>query len=307
MYHACRFNRSKILSCKILFELSEINENFGEKCYFYFLTTKHQPEMKIIDLDDRNKSLYFVCLEDWSDEMKESGNHKECWYNQMQNKGLRVKLAEDDNGVVGGMIQYLPIEYSNATGMDLYFINCIWVHGYTHGRGNFRKKGMGKALIKAAEEDAKTLGAKGIAAWGLSIPVFMRASFFRHMGFIKTDKQGMMIMLWKKFTEDAEPPKWVKRKKFRIEPGKDKVTVTSFINGGCPGMNLVHERAKRAAQEFPGKVVFNTISTFDKKAIEEWGLMDALFIDNKSINMGPPPSYQKIRKQIARKVRKLKV
>jgi GNAT superfamily N-acetyltransferase len=292
---------------KITIDYSCINENSDKKCYFYLLTTKHQPEMKIIDLDESNKSLYFVCLEDWSDEMKESGNHKECWYNQMQNKGLRVKLAEDEKGVVGGMIQYLPIEYSNAKGRDLYFISCIWVHGYRHGRGNFRKKGMGSALIKAAEEDVKTLGAKGIAAWGLSIPVFMRASFFRHMGYAKADKQGMTILLWKKFAEDVEPPKWVERKKFRIEPRKDKVTVTSFINGGCPGMNIVHERAKRAASEFSDKVIFNTVSTFEKNAIEEWGLVDALFIDNKSINMGPPPSFQKIRKNIARKIRKLKV
>ncbi len=262
--------------------------------------------MKIIDLDDRNKTLYFICLEDWSDEMKESGNHKECWYNQMQNKGLRVKLAEDDNGVVGGMIQYLPIEYSNATGRDLYFISCIWVHGYKQGRGNFRKQGMGKALIRAAEEDARSLGAKGMVAWGLSIPVFMRASWFRRQGYIKADKRGMMVLLWKKFLEDAVPPEWIRRKKFSIEPRKDKVTVTSFINGGCPGMNIVHERAKRAAGEFPDKVVFNTVSTFEKKTIEEWGLMDALYIDNQSINMGPPPSYQKIRKKMVRKIKKLR-
>jgi len=262
--------------------------------------------MKIIDLDDRNKSLYLVCLEEWSDEMKEAGDHKECWYKQMQNKGLRVKLAEDDNGVVGGMIQYLPIEYSNARGDDLYFINCIWVHGYKQGRGDFRKRGMGKALIKAAEEDVKALGAKGIVAWGLSIPVFMRASWFRRQGYIKADKQGMIVLLWKKFSEEAVPPRWIKREKFRIEPRKDKVTVTSFINGWCPAMNLAHERAKRAAGEFPDQVVFNTVNTFEKNSIEQWGLMDALFIDNKSINLGPPPSFSKIRKNMVRKIRKLK-
>lgn len=263
--------------------------------------------MKIIDLDDRNKSLFLVCLEDWSDEMKESGNHKECWYNKMLDKGLRVKLAEDDNGVIGGMIQYLPIEYSNAIGRDLYFISCIWVHGHKQGRGDFRKQGMGKALIQAAEEDVRSLGAKGMVAWGLSIPVFMRAAWFRRQGYIKADKQGMIVLLWKKYSEEAEPPKWIEKKKFRIEPRKDKVTITSFINGWCPGMNLAHERAKRAAAEFPDKVVFNTINTFEKETIEKWGLMDGLFIDNKSIRMGPPPSYERIRKNVARKVKRIKV
>jgi len=43
-------------------------------------------------------------------------------------------LTVDDNGKVGGMIQYIPIEHSFAEGKDLYFINCILVHGYKKGR-----------------------------------------------------------------------------------------------------------------------------------------------------------------------------
>ncbi|MFO7658126.1 MAG: GNAT family N-acetyltransferase [Bacteroidales bacterium] len=263
--------------------------------------------MKIIDLDDTNKSLYFCCLEDWSDEMKESGNHKECWYNLMKDKGLRVKLAADDNGNIGGMIQYIPVEYSPAIGENLYYVSCIWVHGHKQGRGDFRKKGLGKALIKAAEVDTKSLGAKGLAVWGLSIPVFMRASWFKKQGYVKADKQGIRVLLWKKFSDDAIPPRWVETKKFRLVPPPGKVTVTSFINGHCPGMNIVHERAKRASLEFAGKVEFNTINTINKEDIEKWGMMDALFIDNKSINMGPPPSFKKIRSKIEKKVKKLRV
>ena len=100
--------------------------------------------MKVIDLTDEHKQLYFVCLEDWCEEMKEAGNHKEIWYNEMKDKGLRVKLAIDENEQVGGMIEYMPIEYAFAEGSDLYFINCIWVHGYKQGRGNFQKKGYGE-------------------------------------------------------------------------------------------------------------------------------------------------------------------
>jgi len=54
--------------------------------------------MKVIELTEDYKQLYFVCLEDWSEEIKEAGNHKEIWYNKMKDKGLRVKLAVDDNG-----------------------------------------------------------------------------------------------------------------------------------------------------------------------------------------------------------------
>jgi len=91
--------------------------------------------MKVVDLADEYKELYFVCLEDWSEEMKEAGSYKEVWYNRMKNKDFWVKLATDDYGIVGGMIQYMPIEHAFAEGKGLYFIHFIWVHGHKKGRG----------------------------------------------------------------------------------------------------------------------------------------------------------------------------
>jgi len=262
--------------------------------------------MKIIDLADEYKKSYFVCLEDWSEEMKEAGDHKEVWYNKMKDKGLRVKLGLDDSGEVGGMIQYIPIEHSFVEGNDLYFINCIWVHGYKEGRGSFQKKGMGKALLQAAEDDVKTKGAKGIAAWGIPLPFWMKASWFKKQGYAKVEKQGFLgqVLLWKPFTNDAIPPKWIKQKK-RPETTPSKVTVTAFLNGWCPAQNLVFERAKRAALEFGDKVVFRGIDTFDRKNFSEWGIADALFIDDKQVRTGPPPPFEKIKKMIAKRVRKL--
>ena len=260
--------------------------------------------MKIIDLTDEQKKLYFICLEDWSEEMKEAGDHKEIWYNKMKDKGLGVKLAVDDNGVVGGMIQYIPIEHFFAEGKNLYFIMCIWVHGNKEGRGNFQKKGFGTALLEAAEADVKAKGAKGMAAWGVSLPFFMRASWFKKHGYIKVDKQGIKILLWKPFTDDAIPPKWINLKK-KPETIPGKVVVTGFINGWCPAMNLVFERAKKAASEFGDKVIFREINTLEKEVFLEWGVADALFIDNKQVRTGPPPSYKKIKKLIAKKAKKL--
>ena len=260
--------------------------------------------MKIIDLTDELKKLYFICLEDWSEEMKEAGDIKEIWYNKIKDKGLGVKLAVDDNGVVGGMIQYIPIEHFLAEGKNLYFIMCIWVHGNKKGRGNFQKKGFGTALLEAAEADVKAKGAKGMAAWGVSLPFFMRASWFKKHGYIKVDKQGIKILLWKPFTDDAIPPKWINLKK-KPETIPGKVVVTGFINGWCPAMNLVFERAKKAASEFGDKVIFREINTFEKEVFLEWGVADALFIDNKQVRTGPPPSYKKIKKIIAKKAKKL--
>ncbi len=260
--------------------------------------------MNVIDISDSNKELFCSCLEDWSDEIKEAGNHKALWVDRMQKKGLRVKLAVDDRGTVGGMIQYLPVEHSMVEGRNLYFINCIWVHGHKQGRGNFQKKGMGKALIRAAEEDARSLDAKGLVAWGLILPFFMKASWFKKQGYHAVDRMGMQMLLWKPFSSDAVPPRWIRVKKIPPSvPGK--VTVTAFLNSWCTAQNMVFERAKKACSEFGNPVVFNPIDTSDRNRFLEWGISDAVFIDGKKIRTGPPPSYANIRKQIEKRVKRI--
>ena len=53
------------------------------------------------------------------------------------------------------------------------------------------------------------------------------------------------------------------------------------------------------------KIEFKEYNTMDEKVFSEWGIIDALFIDGKEIRTGPPPSYGKIKKLIAKRVKKL--
>jgi len=259
--------------------------------------------MQIIDLTPENEQLYFLCLEEWSDDMKESGNQKQLWYKEMTEKGLRVKLALNDEGVVAGMIQYLPAEYSIIVGKDIYFIYCIWVHGHKKGRGNLTGKGLGTALLNAAEQDVKDLGAKGIAAWGLILPFWMKAAWFKKHGYKKVDADGMAALMWKPFADDAIPPKWMKLK---VKPtaGTNKVIIRVFIHGWCSAQNIVYERIKRIAAEFPDQVVLEEYNTRDRAVMEAWGLSDAIFIDADGVNTGPPPSYKKLKKLVNKQIKK---
>ncbi len=259
--------------------------------------------MKIIDLDEHRKRTYFHCLEEWSDDMKDSGPYKENWYEAMKKNGLRVKLAVDDNENVVGMIQYLPVERTHVIGTGLYFIYCIWVHGHKQGVGNNQHRGIGKLLLQTAENDVRESGGSGIAAWGLALPVWMKASWFKKMGYRKIDKDGLACLMWKPFSESATPPKWAKIKAVPVLiPGK--VSITAFVNGWCPAQNIAFVRAKRVAEEFPGSVIFNEINMLDEENRRRWGNVEGLFIDDKQLRSGPPPSYEKIKKIVEKRVKK---
>jgi len=256
--------------------------------------------MEIIDLTKDKKDLFCMCLEDWSDEAVESGPKRRAWLDRQERLGLRAKFAVDDNGVEGGMIQYGPIEHSFVDGSDLYFIYCIWVHGHKQGRGDFRGCGMGKALLQAAEDDARALGAGGMVAWGLVLPFWMKASWFKKHGYRQADRQGMSALVWKPFTEDAEPPRWFPKVERQLPVTPGKVNVTAFSSGWCLAMNLVYERAKRAAAELGDGVVFIDVS--ERSAVAEWGRSDTVLVDGKDLQKGPPPSYEKIHKAIAKRL-----
>ena len=260
--------------------------------------------MEIINLSAEHQDSYFRCLEDWSDEMGEAGDHKSRWYHRMRDRGLRVNLAIDDHGRPIGMIQYLPIEHSLALGSDLYMIMCIWVHGHKEGVGNRQGRGTGRALLAAAEHDTRELGAKGLAAWGLVFPVWMKARWFKKHGYHTVDRRGMQSLLWKPFTEDAVPPRWIERasKPPRVE---GKVAVTAFVNGWCPAQNLVYERAKKAAAALGDDVVFESHDTSEQSAMVKCGETDCVYLDGKPLQRGSPPSYETIHKKLAKRVARL--
>jgi len=136
------------------------------------------------------------------------------------------------------------------------------------------------------------------------MPFWMRASWYKKQGYKKVDNLKGAVLLWKPFADDAAAPRWVKpKKKPQGEPGK--VIVTAFINGSCTAQGMVFERAKRAAAEFENHVEFRGVDTSDRTVFLEWGINDGLFINDKQVRTGPPPSYKKIRKKIAKQVKKL--
>ncbi len=258
--------------------------------------------MNIRDLTEADLSKYFCCLEDYADILEKGKAYKQRWYDQMKDKGLRVKLAIDDDGTTAGMIQYMPVEHTHITGKDMYFIYCIWVHGHKMGIGNRQKRGLGKALLTAAEEDAKALGSKGIIAWGMKIPVWMKVAWFRKQGFKTTDSQGIMALVYKSFAPGTQKPSFPKPKKKPVS-SNEKVILTDFVNGWCPFTNVTHFNAEKITSELKDKVELITLDTTDKAVLDEWGIGEGLFINGKEVRSAPPLSYEKLKKKVEKRIK----
>jgi GNAT superfamily N-acetyltransferase len=266
---------------------------------------RHEPSgpVQVVDLPDRHLGSYLVCLEGWSSEMDEAGDHKARWYETARDQGLRVKLAVDDQDRPLGMIQYGPIELSPAEGEGLYMILCIWVHGYTQGVGDAQGRGIGSALLTAAEHDARALGATGMAAWGLKLPVWMKASWFKEHGYRSADRAGIRELVWKPFVAGAAEPRWIAAQPLPATEA-DGVEVIAFTSGWCPAANLVYERARRAAQELGTEVHFTTVDTSDRDTLIRCGRSDEVLVGGRPLQRGAPPSYAKVRRRIARELRR---
>lgn len=258
--------------------------------------------MIIKSLEPRDLPAYFTCLEPWSQVIRDAGDLKARWYDRMNNLGLGVRLAQDDDGAIVGMIQYVPIDLSPAIGDGQYFVLCVWVHGHSLGVGNRQGRGTGSALLEAAERDALARGATGMAAWGLTVPMWMRAGWFRKHGYVRADRDGLRALMYKPFRAGVRPPHWLRQRR-AAEVGDDQVLVTACRNGWCPAMNATHERMRRAVGRFPGQVHLRVVDTRDALNRAEWGCTDGLFVDGAEVRMGPPPSESTLARGLAEQVR----
>lgn len=261
----------------------------------------------VIDLPDRHLASYLVCLEDWSAEMDEAGDHKARWYEMARDAGLRVKLAVDEADQPVGMIQYVPVELSPIDGENLMMILCIWVHGYRKGVGDVQGSGIGTSLLEAAEDDARALGAEGMAAWGLRLPVWMKASWFQKHGYRRVDRAGVRDLMWKPFVPGAVAPHWIAATPVEIPVAigaAPPVHVTAYLSGWCPATNLIYERARRAADELGPEVRFTTIDTSDRDTMLRCGRSDEVLVNGTPLQRGAPPPYRVVRREIVRQLRR---
>jgi hypothetical protein len=158
---------------------------------------------------------------------------------------------------------------------------------------------MGKALLAAAEEDVRRLGAKGLAAWGNTYPGWMPVAWLLKLGYTEADRRGPEVLVWKSFGRDAIRPQWrVPRKSPPTAP--DTVTVTVFLNPWCGIPCDFYETVRDVVGRYPSGVQMQTVDTTEASALDDWGYCNAVFVDGQQVTRGVEELQRTIDAQLLR-------
>ena len=258
--------------------------------------------MKLVDIDARTEGTFFRCLHDEKPQDPRVTDLRRRWYNRFKAKGLRAKVLVREDDAVVGLCQYLPIEHSQFLGEGLLAILCIWVHGYAHLVGNQQGKGYGRFILERIEEDARASGVKGIAAWGMDFPHWNPVSFYEHMGYVRVEKDGPVVLVWKRFAEDARPPA-ILRQKRGLPKGGDRPEVRAFNMGwggvGCEWCVM----ARDAVKGLEDRVTYEEIDTSDRTTRLGWGIDQGVYVDGEFFEEPLFWKSEDLRKEILRAAR----
>ncbi len=201
--------------------------------------------MRIIDLSPEQEFAYLSCLRATEDESAEAHERKREWFVQYRDLGLVVKLAEDEDRNIVGMIHSLPIEETWLQGSNLDVIMCVRAP-----RPKSRQGGAGASiagLLQALEASARGRGRLGLAAWGLGVPAWMKRNWFPAHGYRVLVRQGVSELLFKPFGPNVPPPRWLPNQHPR-QPGCGPDAGGCFVNGWCPAASMTHDRAPRCSE-----------------------------------------------------------
>jgi GNAT superfamily N-acetyltransferase len=241
--------------------------------------------MSIITVHDvKPEEEYFVATCTHVNETAEidaSSKRRLGWFKKMHRRGLRIKVATL-SGEAAGFIYVMPIEIcpSGPAGRELAAFPCLVAHSKAKGRG------VGKALVAAAEAEAKNQGQKGLVTYGYYHDCwFMPAAYFEKLGFEVAARRGEAAVMWKVFDPTAEPPSFTEGE-YGFEPIPGKVAVDLFFNTFCLTSDVEAERVREVAAAFGDAVALREYDAGDPAIIKHYGRARGIFVDGEEIFWG---------------------
>jgi GNAT superfamily N-acetyltransferase len=270
-----------------------------------FRANEMKTSIEIQNMEPADEYFAGTCTHtDESEEMDSSARRRLAWLNAMDDKGSRVKVASVNSERVG-FLHVIPIEFCpwGPLGRDLLVIPCLVSVNKGHG--------VAKALLAAAEEEARSQGRKGIVTIGYYHDFwFMPASFFEANGFLKCggslqenfDPKSKAAVLWRAFDEHVEAPLLLNPKyEFKAIPGK--VVIDLFWNEFCQTSNIEAQRVREVAAEFGDAVTLNQYSADDRVSLMRHQIARGIFVNGREIYWGHEAPRDGIREAITHALR----
>jgi predicted N-acetyltransferase YhbS len=230
-----------------------------------------------------------------SAEIDASSRRRSAWFKKMYRLGLRIKVAAL-NGERVGFIYVMPIEVCpwGPLGRDLAAFPCLVAHSKVKGRG------VGRALVAAAEAEAQKQRKKGLVTYGYCDDCwFMPAAYFEKLGFAVAAHRGELAILWKTFDSSAEVPSFLEGES-RPEPPPGEVTVDLFFNTFCLTSDVVAQRVREVAATFGDAVALREYDANDAATLQRYGRSRGIFVDGEEIFWGYEAPREGIRDAISK-------
>lgn len=254
-------------------------------------------EIVIEDLNPDNEYYVSTCThENESGETDASAARRLAWLNKMYNKGVRAKAAMIDD-INAGFIYVMPIEVCpwGPLGNDLAVIPCLTVPKAVSGRG------IGEALLVAAEDEARKQGKKGLVIQAYYGDFwFMPAPYFEKRGYVFADgskEDGGFAVLWNQFDDDAKPPRMLKPD-YAFQPVAGKAVVDLFYNTFCLTSDTEAQRVREVAAEFGDSVILNEYPADDPEVLRRFQLPRGIYVNGEWIFWGYEAPREGIREAI---------
>ncbi len=262
----------------------------------------------IVIRDMRPEDEYYVgtCTHvNESEEINASAERRLAWLRDRYGEGLRVKTALVDGRQVG-FLHVMPIEVSpwGPLGQDLMTIPCLVVQSGT------ARKGVGQAMIDAAERETTKQGRKGLVTTAYYGDFwFMPARFFERCGFSKVSSRRVTAegekeylseetILWKVLDPSAQPPDFMERA-FRFEPVPAKVVVDLFWNTFCQTSDIEAQRVREVVQEFGDLVVLREHCADDPGIRARYQIARGILVNGTEIGWGYEAPEGGVRRALA--------
>ncbi len=216
-----------------------------------------------------------------SEEIDQCGQRRLAWIRSMRGQGLRVFTAHGGRKRIG-FLYVMPIEVSpwGPIGHDLAVVPCLSVVREAQGRG------AGRALVEAAEEEARRQGRKGILTTGWHHDFwFMPAAFFERIGYSQVHRRDNEAILWKRFDPLAQPPQFLECS-YQFVPMPGKVVIDLFHNTFCETSDIEAQRVREVAADFGDRVVLHEFPAEDREVLLRYQLPRGIFVNGKEIGWG---------------------